>query len=489
MSHAFLRRKSIESNASNQTGLKRIFGPWHLIILGVGITVGSGLFSLTGVAAGQHAGPAVILSFLIAPIACAFAGLCYAELAGIISSGGSAYSYTYVTLGETAAWSVGWSLVLEYTVGAAAVASSWSGYLSSLLRGWGITLDPRLTHASFTDVVMADGSIEKAWFNLPSAFILLCITLLLMRGTTESSRINAVVVIIKMLVIASVIIVCFPHIQHTNYEPFIPPNTGEFGHFGFSGVMRAAGMAFFAYVGFDIVSSATTDTRNPQRNIPIGVIGTLIACALIYVVFAAVLIGVVDYRTMINDANPVATAIDKVHMPWLASLVKLGVTIGYITVLYGMLLGQSRIGLTMANDGLLPKKLAHLHQKTKTPWTAHIFSFIACSILAGTLPIGMLGNMTSIGTLFAFIVVCLGVIALRIREPDLERWFRVPGGTFLVPVLGIITCGTIMLSMDKGTWIRLGLWWVAGMVIYAFYGAKKSLLNPKNAAIKNLTDT
>lgn len=477
MQRAFLRRKPINNDNANQSGLKRIFGPWHLIILGVGITVGSGLFSLTGVAAGQHAGPAVILSFLIAPIACGFAGLCYAELAGVISSGGSAYSYTYAAIGEVAAWSVGWNLVLEYTVGAAAVASSWSGYLSSLLRGWGLTLDPRLTAPTFTPVTMPDGTQAEAWFNIPSVFILFCITLLLMRGTTESSRINAVVVVIKMFVITSVVLVCFPHIKQAHYEPFIPPNTGEFGHFGFSGVMRAAGMAFFAYLGFDIVSSATTDTKNPQRNIPIGVIGTLVICSIIYVVFAAVLVGVVDYRTMVNDANPVATAIDMVHMPWLASLVKLGVTLGYISVLYGMLLGQSRIALTMSQDGLLPPFLGKLNRKTLTPWHAHGLCFLMAGLLAGTFSISTLGNMTSIGTLFAFIVVCCGVIILRYREPELERLFRVPGGTFLVPILGILSCGAVMVSLDGGTWIRLLGWWAIGMIIYGLYGIKKSALN------------
>ncbi|MDF7674617.1 amino acid permease [Acetobacteraceae bacterium ESL0709] len=476
MNHAFLRRKPINNDNANQSGLERIFGPWHLILLGVGITVGSGLFSLTGVAAGQHAGPAVILSFLIAPIACGFAGLCYAELAGLISSGGSAYSYTYSSIGEVAAWSVGWNLVLEYTVGAAAVASSWSGYLASLLRGWGIVLDPRLTAPSFTQVTMPDGSQTEAWFNVPSLLILFCITLLLMRGTTESSRINIVVVIIKMFVIVSVITVCLPHIQHDNYEPFIPPNTGEFGHFGFSGVMRAAGMAFFAYLGFDIVSSATADTKNPQRNIPIGVIGTLVICSLIYVAFAAVLVGVVNYRSMVNDANPVATAIDMVHMPWLATLVKLGVTLGYISVLYGMLLGQSRIALTMSQDGLLPPFFGKVNQKTRTPWNAHILCFLMAGLLAGTFSISTLGNMTSIGTLFAFIVVCCGVIILRHREPNLDRLFRVPGGTFLVPILGILSCGAVMVSLDGGTWIRLLGWWAIGMIVYALYGSKKSLL-------------
>ncbi|QHI95494.1 amino acid permease [Aristophania vespae] len=477
MKELFGRLKPLQSFASqDDTGLKRIFGPWHLIMLGVGVTVGSGLFSLTGVAAGQHAGPAVILSFIIAPIACGFSGLCYAELAGMISSGGAAYSYSYIALGEIAAWTVGWNLILEYTLAAATVASSWSGYLNSLLKGWGIFIDPRLTASTFTKVTLSDGSIAQAWFNLPTVVILFLVTLLLMRGMTQSSRINIVIVTIKVLVIASVLIVCFPHIKLSNYQPFIPPNSGEFGQFGISGVMRAAGMAFFAYLGFDVVCSTTADTKNPQRDIPIGVIGTLIACTIIYVVFAGVLVGVVNYHLMEHDANPVATAIDIAHMPWLATLVKLGVTLGYISVLYGILLGESRVGLSMAKDKLLPGFFGKVHQKSATPWNMHIISFVVSAILAGIFPISLLGNLTSIATLFSFIVVCICVLALRLRKPDITRSFKVPGGTFLIPILGIISCCAVMVSMDIGTWTRLFVWWVAGMIFYAFYGAKKSLL-------------
>lgn len=477
MSMPLWRTKSITEHSGQHSGLKRVFGPWRLIAMGVGVTVGAGLFSLTGVVAGQNAGPAVTLSFLIAALAASFAGLCYAELSGMIPAGGSAYSYAYTGLGEGAAWIIGWDLILEYTVGAAAVASSWSGYLASLLKGWGITLDPRLLAIPGTPVTMPNGSTAHAWFNAPSIFIICAITALLMRGTSESVRFNTLVVIFKVIVIGSMIVACIPFIHLSNYHPFIPPNTGEYGHFGFSGVMRAAGMAFFAYIGIDIVSTAAQDTKNPQRNMPIGILGSLAACAFIYIVFSTMLIGIVDYHKLANDPSPVATAIDQVHMPWLAVLVKIGVTLGYISGLFGLLIGQSRIAHNMAHDGLIPSKFSRLNKRTQTPWTAHILTAIASSILAACMPIGALGAMTAIGTLLAFIIVCTAVPALRLRAPQVSRRFKVPGGPFLVPALGILSCGIVMVSIDLMTWIRLLVWLVIGMVIYVTYGMRHSRLN------------
>lgn len=469
------RVKSLTHN-QNMTGLKRVFGPWHLIALGVGVTIGAGLFSLTGVAAGQLAGPAVMISFLISAIACGFAGLCYAELAGMISSGGSAYSYSYASLGEVIAWTIGWDLILEYTVGAAAIASSWASYFASLLRGWGIMIDPRLLATPGTSVTLPDGSVVQAWFNAPAVFIVWIMTALLMRGTSEASKFNTVIVTIKLSVIACVIIACTPFVHMGNYHPFIPPNEGHFGAFGWSGIMRAAGLAFFAYLGFDIISTTAQDTRDPQRNIPIGMLGSQIICGLVYVVFSAILVGVVSYRTMADDPSPVATAMDTVHMPWLASLVKLGVTIGYLAVIYGLLLGQSRICMAMAHDGLVPGALAKLNAGTRTPWTAHLLTALAASVLAAILPIAALGNMTSIGTLLAFIIVCIGVVVLRLKRPEAKRVFRVPGGPFLVPALGILSCGAVMASIDGVTWLRLIIWLIAGAIIYSFYGLHHSHL-------------
>ncbi|MXV57189.1 MULTISPECIES: APC family permease [unclassified Saccharibacter] len=477
MSMPIWRTKSIDHLTGQQSGLKRVFGPWRLIAMGVGVTVGAGLFSLTGVVAGQNAGPAVTLSFLIAAIAASFAGLCYAELAGMIPAGGSAYAYAYTGLGEGAAWIIGWDLILEYTVGAAAVASSWSGYLASLLKGWGLAIDPRLLAIPGTPVTMPDGSTAHAWFNAPSIFIICAITALLMRGTSESVRFNTLVVIFKVLVITGMIVACIPFIHLANYHPFIPPNTGEYGHFGFSGVMRAAGMAFFAYIGIDIVSTAAQDTKDPQRNMPIGILGSLAACAFIYIVFSTMLIGIVDYHRLANDGSPVATAIDQVHMPWLAVLVKIGVTLGYISGLFGLLIGQSRIMHNMSYDGLIPSAFSRLNKRTQTPWTAHILTAIASSVLAATMPIGALGAMTAIGTLLAFIIVCAGVTALRLRSPHTPRRFRVPGGPFLIPALGIISCGIVMGSIDAATWERLVVWLILGVFIYVIYGMRHSHLH------------
>ncbi|QDH15804.1 amino acid permease [Oecophyllibacter saccharovorans] len=476
MTVSFWRTKPLDGGTGRQSGLRKVFGAWHLIALGVGVTIGAGLFSLTGVAAGQHAGPAVILSFLISALACGFAGLCYAELAGMISSGGSAYSYAYASLGEIIAWFIGWDLILEYTVGAAVIASSWSGYLVSLLRSWGIVIDPRLTAPTFTPVTMPDGAVCPAWFNAPTVFIIAAITLLLMRGTTQSSRVNGIVVVIKLLVIAAVIIVCLPFIQPGNFHPFIPPNTGQFGEFGFSGVMRAAGMAFFAYLGFDIISTTTQDTRNPQRNIPIGILGSLLICAIIYAVFSFVLVGVVNYHAMATDPNPVATAMDAIHRPWMGMVIKLGITVGYLSVIYGQLFAQSRITMAMAHDGLLPPLFGRLSPRTLTPGASHLITALVASVLAACFPIAELGNMTSIGTLLAFIIVCAGVLALRWKQPHARRTFRIPGGMFAIPVLGVASCLIVMLSLDGVTWLRLALWLLLGGLVYLTYGFRHSEL-------------
>lgn len=462
-------------------GLKRLLGPVQLIALGVGGTIGAGLFSVTGIAAGQNSGAAVTLSFIIAALTCSFAGLCYAELAGMLASGGSAYTYAYAAMGELMAWIIGWDLILEYTVNAATVASSWSGYFTSLLEGCGLYPDPRLLAPSFTPVTMPDGHQAMAWFNLPGLLILFGVTAMLMHGMSKSSKINTAIAFIKLLVIAGVSIACIPHIRSSNLHPFIPPNTGTFGHFGWSGVIQAAGVIFFAYVGFDIVSTAAQDAHNPQKNIPAGVLGTLIICAVIYVFFSFVLVGVINYKDMANSANPVALAIDAVNIPWLAGVVKLGITIGYISVIYGLLMGQSRIAMAMADDGLIPRFFARLHSVRRTPWGSHMLTAVLGGILAGMVPIGILGKMTSIGTLLAFILVCTGVMILRYKAPDLPRRFRVPGGPWLVPCLGILSCSSVMLAMDGMTWLRLAAWLLVGGGIYLCYGFRHSILH-KNIA-------
>ena len=464
--------------SAGSAGLKKVMGPWKLTALGVGVTVGAGLFSLTGVAAGQHAGPAVLLSFIVAAIACGFAGLCYAELAGMMPlASGSAYSYASRIMGRGMGWVIGWDLILEYVVAAAAVASSWSGYVVSLLRGWGIVLDPRFLAPTMTPVIMPDGRHTEAWFNAPAMLILALVSIMLMRGMKESSTINSIIVGLKLSIVALVIIVCLPSVAGENFHPFIPQNTGHFGHFGLSGIMQAASMTFFAYIGFDIVSTAARDTANPQRDLPLGILGSLLVSSILYVTFAAVMVGVVNYHELANDPNPVATLMDRVHIPFLAPLVKLGISVGYISVLYGLLLGQSRVAIAMSDDGLLPRLFARLNPRTHTPWATHILIGVAACVLAGTLPIGVLGAMTSIGTLLAFVIVCVAVMILRFRSPEMERCFTVPGGPLLVPAAGALSCAAVMLSMDGVTWARLVIWLVIGGGIYLVYGRRHGRVN------------
>jgi len=469
---ALLRRRSVDTSGTT-TRLPRVLGAWSLIALGIGCTIGAGLFSLTGIAASQNAGPAVSLSYVIAAIACGFAGLCYSELAGAIPIAGSAYAYAYIAFGELMAWIIGWDLILEYTVGSATVAVSWSSYAMSLLRGWGITLDPRILTSPFSTIPLPDGNTQRGWINLPAVLIVWIVTALLIRGISESAHVNAIIVAIKLAVIAAVILFAAPFIHTANYHPFIPPNDGSFGHFGFSGVMRAAGMIFFAYIGFDVVSSMAQETRNPARNMPIGILGSLGICAIAYVSFSLVLTGVVSYRAMLGDASPVATAIDQTPFFWLKPLVKLGIICGFTSVLLVLLLGVARVCYAMAHDGLLPGVFSRLHHKTRAPWTTHLAMGLVTSLLCGFLPITELGSMTSIGTLFAFVLVCIGVMVLRHREPEIERKFRVPFGP-VIPTIGILICGGLMVSLDLLTWVRLVVWLAVGLVIYFTYGITHS---------------
>ncbi|GBR06809.1 amino acid permease [Asaia siamensis] len=474
---ALWRRKPIDSgtNDTAEHGMKRVIGPFALIALGVGTTVGAGLFSLTGIAAAHNAGPAVILAFVVAAIACGFAAFCYAELASMIPAAGSAYSYAYATLGELVAWIIGWDLVLEYTVGAAAVASSWSSYLSSILGQWNLHPDPRWMASPMTMVTLADGSSAHGWINLPAMAALVLIVLLLLRGITESTRINAIVVVLKLSVILAFMIFCTPYIQSAHYTPFIPPNTGEFGHFGLSGIMRAAGMIFFAYLGFDIIATTAQEAKRPERTMPIGILGSLMICTIIYIAFAFVLTGVVDYRQMENDGSPVATAIDVTHLFWLQGALKFSILFGYTSVLMGLMMGQVRVFYAMSRDGLLPAIFGRLSPRTRAPAVSHLIFLVVTCLLAGLVPISVLGNMTSIGTLLAFVLVCVGVLILRIREPNRPRLFKAPGG-LIMPICGIISCAVVMFSLDSLTWLRLVLWLIAGLGVYAAYGYKKSKL-------------
>ncbi|MGI8992571.1 MAG: amino acid permease [Bryobacteraceae bacterium] len=448
--------------------LKRTLGPGNLVALGIGAIIGSGLFSLTGIAAANNAGPAVVLSMCVAAIGCAFAGMCYSEFATMIPIAGSAYTYAYATMGELLAWIIGWDLVLEYAVGAATVSVSWSSYVVRFLRDFGITLPARFINCPFDPT--------PGWINLPAVFIICAISILLIAGIQESARANAVVVIIKVAIVIVVIGVGFFYIKPANYHPFIPANTGKFGEYGFSGIMRAAGIIFFAYIGFDAVSTAAQEARRPQRDMPVGIIGSLVVCTILYVLFALVLTGMVKYTVFKGDAAPVATTIALVPYAWLRVGVILGIICGFTSVILVMLLGQSRVFYSMSRDGLLPGTFSSIHPKFRTPWRCNVIFMVFVSLFSGFLPISKLGEMTSIGTLLAFVIVCAGIMVMRRTQPDLPRPFRTPMVP-LVPILGIVVCLAMMASLDYLTWVRLFIWLGIGLAIYFGYSRSHSHLN------------
>lgn len=479
------RTKSLERlNADAEGGehkLERTLGPWSLIALGIGAVIGAGLFSLTGIAAAEHAGPAVVISFAIASIACAFAGMCYSELAGMIPVAGSAYTYAYATMGEFVAWIIGWDLVLEYAVGAATVSVSWSSYVTRFLRDTlGINLPASLVHSPFETYTLADGTMAHGLVNLPAILIIVAASALLMIGIRESARVNAAIVLVKLAVVAVVVGVGLFYVKAQNYVPFIPENTGTFGEYGWSGIMRGAGVVFFAYVGFDAVSTAAQEAKNPQRNMMIGILGSLAICTVIYIAFAGVLTGLVHYDQMRGDAAPVNTAIAQTPFPWLRSLVTLGVIAGFSTVILVLLLGQSRVFYSMSQDRLLPGFFSRIHPTWKTPYRSNLFFMVFTSALGGFLPISQLGHMTSIGTLLAFMLVCTGVIILRRTQPEARRDYRTPLVP-LVPILGILSCFAMMVSLDGETWLRLLVWLAIGLVIYFAWSRRHSRIGREAA--------
>ncbi|OGW97082.1 MAG: amino acid transporter [Omnitrophica WOR_2 bacterium GWA2_45_18] len=464
-----------ESDAGEHK-LKRTLGPKSLIALGIGAIIGAGLFSLTGIAAAENAGPAVVLSFVVAAIGCAFAGMCYSELASMIPVAGSAYTYSYATMGELVAWIIGWDLVLEYAVAASVVAVSWSRYVISFLKDFGIQLPAQFTACPFDQVVLADGTQVAGIINIPAILIIVLVSILLMIGIHESSRVNAVIVVIKVAVVLTFIGVGFHYIDWNNYTPFIPPNTGKFGEYGLSGIMRAAGVIFFAFIGFDAVSTAAQESRRPQRDVPVGIIGSLLICTVLYLLFSFVLTGMVNYTLMKGDAAPVATAINLTPYPWLQLMIKLGIICGFTSVILVLLLGQSRVFYSMSRDGLLPPAFSNIHPQWKTPWLSNLIFMVFIGFFAGFFPISKLGHMTSIGTLLAFIIVCAGVLILRKTQPELVRHYRVPCVP-LFPILGILVCLSMMTSLDVETWIRLIIWLLIGLGIYFCYSRRHSRLS------------
>jgi APA family basic amino acid/polyamine antiporter len=483
--------KSIEQIEREQLGqgdraLKRVLGPVHLVMLGVGAIIGTGLFVLSGQTAGANAGPAIVLSMVIAGIASALAGLCYSEFASSVPVAGSAYIYAYATLGEFMAWVIGWDLILEYALGAATVAVGWSGNFVTLLSQLGLSFPAALSAAPGTAVPLPGGGEVVAVFNLPAVIISVLVTALLIVGVSESASVNTVIVIIKVAVVLLLIAGGALFVDTANWHPFIPPNTGRWGEYGVSGVLRGAGVIFFAYIGFDAVSTSAQEAKNPQRDMARGILGSLAICTVLYVLTSAVMVGLVHYDQLRNQPAPFAVAIEaaqqrSIGTPWAGPmavakvLVTLGVLAGLSSVMVVMMLAQPRIFLAMGNDGLLPGWTRAIHPRFRTPHISTIVTGVVVAVASGLTPIGTLGSLVSIGTLMAFVIVSVGIVVLRRKRPDLPRPFRVPMVP-LLPICSAVVSFGLMLSLPRETWERLVIWMAIGIALYFAYGRRHSVL-------------
>lgn len=497
------------SESKSDHGLRKSLSALNLTTLGIGAVIGAGIFVLTGQAAAQYAGPAIVISFLISGLACLFAGLCYAEFASMIPISGSAYTYSYATMGEFMAWIIGWDLILEYLFAASTVSVGWSGYMVSLLSQIGINIPPEYTSASGMELLQIPANlpgIDSGWFpktpqiieflanhgidsaslpmvtsiiNVPAMFIIAVITMLLVVGIKESANFNNIMVIIKVSVIILFIALGFAFVKSSNLHPFIPEATGEWGHFGWGGIMRGAAVIFFAYIGFDAVSTAAQEAKNPQRDMPIGILASLSISTILYILVAIVLTGVVSYK-FLNVPAPIALAVDAMGSDynWLRIIIKIAALAGLSSVILVMLLGQPRIFHAMSKDGLLPPIFSKVHPRFKTPYVSTIITGAVAMIFAGILPMSILGELVSIGTLLAFAIVCVGIIILRVKRPEIERPFRTPFVP-LVPILGAGICILVMLSLPWETWARLIAWMALGFVIYFAYGIRHSKIRNK----------
>ena len=467
--------------------LKRTLGVWHLILLGIGVVIGAGLFSLTGKVAADNAGPGVVFSFMISGLACAFAGLCYAEFASSVPVAGSAYSYTYATMGELLAWIIGWDLVMEYAIGAGTVAVSWSAYFMKFCHQIGFDYPVQWALSPFDSEVLANGQQVHGIANLPAALIVVLMSLLLIRGTKESAWFNAVMVTLKVTIVLLVICLGWPYMNPANHSPMIPARVTEvlasghtIYHFGWQGVLTGAGLIFFAYIGFDAVSTAAQEAKNPQRDLPIGILGSLFICTILYILFSWVITGLshyTEFRGVVDKLAPVATALS--HMPpqfhWLQQMIVPAILAGFSSVIMVLLMGQSRVFITMSQDGLLPKLFSDIHPTRHTPWKSNALFAVVVGSAVAFMPGNLFGEMCSVGTLLAFVLVCLGVIVLRYTQPGLERKFRCPWVP-LVPILGALSCLMMMAYLPRDTWWRLLIWMAVGLMIYFTYSRKHSKL-------------
>src|SRR5919197_161258 len=474
-----LRRKSVtelQQEAQTDHSLKRALGALNLTMLGIGAIIGTGIFVLTGTVAAVNSGPAVVLSFVLAGIASIFAALCYSEFASLVPMAGSAYTYGYATLGELIAWIIGWDLVLEYALGAVTVAIGWSGYVVSFLHDVGINIPCALSAARGTVVGCQDEAQVTAVFNFPAVIIIGIVTTLLVIGIKESANVNNVIVFIKGAVVVLFIIAAAHAINPANWHPFIPPAEGP-GKYGWNGVMAGAGIVFFAYIGFDAVSTAAQEAKNPQRDMPIGIIGSLLICTVLYILVSGIATGVVPYRDL-DVPDPIAIAADRAGLGWMSTVIKLGAIAGLSSVILVMLLGQSRVFYSMARDGLLPQIINKVHPKFQTPYITSIITGVIVAFFAAILPIRDAASLVSIGTLLAFVIVSIGIIVLRVREPNLPRAFKTPAYQIVAP-LGAISALYLMIHLSGTTWIRLVVWFVLGMVLYFGYGVSHSKLASK----------